>query len=92
MTVLRKKKEILQKIVSLNEGQDEILSKAELNHDAFENNMHEKGECRCLIKLDEGFQSVFDRIKVELDTNKHMYADEIATMKQLIKRSYRAWC
>lgn len=83
---LNKKKEILQKIVSLNEGQDEILSKAELNHDAFENNMHEKGECiDVLDKLDEGFQSVFDRIKVELDTNKHMYADEIATMKQLIK-------
>ena len=42
---LEKKKDILVKIISLNETQDEILSREELNQDAFENNMHEKGEC-----------------------------------------------
>lgn len=36
-------------------------------------------------KLDEGFQSVFDRIKEELSDNKQMYSDEIETMKTLIK-------
>ena len=83
---LKKKKDILIKIVSLNEVQDEILSGEELNHDAFENNMHEKGECIDeLEKLDEGFQSVFDRIKEELSNNKQLYSDEIATMKKLIK-------
>lgn len=83
---LKKKKDILIKIVSLNEKQNEILSKEELNQDAFENNMHEKGECIDeLEKLDEGFQSVFDRIKEELSNNKQLYSDEIATMKKLIK-------
>lgn len=83
---LKKKKDILIKIVSLNEKQNEILSKEELNQDAFENNMHEKGECIDeLEKLDEGFQSVFDRIKEELSNNKQLYYDEIATMKKLIK-------
>ena len=38
-----------------------------------------------LEKLDEGFQSVFDRIKEELSDNKQMYSDEIETMKTLIK-------
>lgn len=83
---LKKKKDILIKIVSLNEKQNEILSKEELNQDAFENNMHEKGECIDeLEKLDEGFQSVFDRIKEELSNNKQLYSDEISTMKKLIK-------
>lgn len=83
---LRKKKDILIRIVSLNEMQEEILSGKELNQDAFEDNMHEKGECIDeLEKLDEGFQSVFDRIKEELDNNKQMYVDEIETMKKLIK-------
>ena len=83
---LKKKKDILIKIVSLNEEQEKILSKEELNQDAFEGNMHEKGECIDeLEKLDEGFQSVFDRIKEELSNNKQMYVDEIETMKKLIK-------
>lgn len=83
---LKKKKDILVKIISLNETQDEILSREELNQDAFENNMHEKGECIDeLEKLDEGFQSVFDRIKEELSSNKQLYFNEIETMKKLIK-------
>lgn len=83
---LKKKKDILIKIASLNETQEEILSGEELNQDAFEDNMHEKGECIDeLEKLDEGFQSVFDRIKEELSNNKRMYVDEIETMKRLIK-------
>lgn len=83
---LKKKKDILIKIVSLNEKQNEILSKEELNQNAFENNMHEKGECIDeLEKLDEGFQSVFDRIKEELSSNKQLYFNEIETMKKLIK-------
>ena len=83
---LKKKKDILDKIIVLNETQNKILSNTEFEHDAFENNMHEKGECIDeLEKLDEGFQSVFDRIKEELSDNKHMYSDEIDTMKTLIK-------
>ena len=88
---LKKKTDILIKIVSLNEKQNEILTKEELNQDAFENNMHEKGECIDeLEKLDEGFQSVFDRIKEELSSNKQLYFNEIETMKKLIKEA-RIW-
>ena len=83
---LEKKKDILVKIISLNETQDEILSREELNQDAFENNMYEKGKCIDeLGKLDEGFQSVFDRIKEELSNNKQLYSNEIESMKKLIK-------
>ena len=83
---LEKKKDILVKIISLNETQDEILSREELNQDAFENNMYEKGKCIDeLGKLDEGFQSVFDRIKEELSNNKQSYSNEIESMKKLIK-------
>jgi hypothetical protein len=42
---LKKKKDILDKIIVLNETQNKILSNTEFDHDVFENNMHEKGEC-----------------------------------------------
>ena len=83
---LNKKKDILTRIIALNEEQDKILSKPELDDNAFDANMKAKGDCiDGLDRLDEGFQSVFDRIKEELSDNKQMYSDEIETMKTLIK-------
>lgn len=83
---LNKKKDILTKIIALNEEQDKILSKAELDDNAFDANMKAKGSCIDeLDLLDEGFQSLYDRIKEELAGNKTKYSREIAEMKQLIK-------
>ena len=46
----------------------------------------QKGSCIDeLDLLDEGFQSLYDRIKEELAGNKTKYSSEIAAMKQLIK-------
>lgn len=39
---LKKKKDILDKIIVLNETQNKILSNTEFDHDIFENNMHER--------------------------------------------------
>ena len=66
---LNKKKGILIRIIELNEEQNQILSEETLNGDL----------------LDEGFQSLYDRIKEELAGNKTKYSSEIAAMKQLIK-------
>lgn len=57
-----------------------------MNGDAFDDNMKAKGSCIDeLDLLDEGFQSLYDRIKEELAGNKTKYSSEIAAMKQLIK-------
>lgn len=83
---LKKKKGILIRIIELNEEQNQILSEETLNGDAFDDNMKAKGSCIDeLDLLDEGFQSLYDRIKEELAGNKTKYSSEIAAMKQLIK-------
>lgn len=83
---LKKKKGILIRIIELNEEQNQILSEETLNGDAFDDNMKAKGSCIDeLDLLDEGFQSLYDRIKEELAGNKTKYSREIAEMKQLIK-------
>ena len=83
---LSKKREILDKIISLNEEQDSILSETELDDNAFDANMKAKGGCIDeLDKLDEGFQSLYNRVKEELENNKESYSDEIAAMKTLIR-------
>ena len=63
-----------------------FFSEETLNGDAFDDNMKAKGSCIDeLDLLDEGFQSLYDRIKEELAGNKTKYSSEIAAMKQLIK-------
>ena len=76
---LNKKKDILTRIIALNEEQDKILSKPELDDNAFDANMKAKGD-----RLDEGFQSLFNRVRDAINANKEMYANEISIMKRLI--------
>ena len=83
---LNKKKEILLGIISYNEQQNEILSASEFDSEAFDANMKAKGNCIDeLDKLDEGFQSLYNRVKEELENNKESYSNEIAAMKTLIR-------
>ena len=82
---LNKKKGILIRIIELNEEQNQILSEETLNGDAFDDNMKAKGSCIDeLDLLDEGFQSLFNRVRDAINANKEMYANEISVMKRLI--------
>ena len=82
---LNKKKGILIRIIELNEEQNQILSEETLNGDAFDDNMKAKGDCiGGLDRLDEGFQSLFNRVRDAINANKEMYANEISVMKRLI--------
>lgn len=47
--------------------------------------MADKGEVvEKILRLDEGFNSVFNRIKEELQTNKGKYAKDIEHLKELV--------
>ena len=82
---LNKKKDILTRIIVLNEEQDNILSTSILDDAAFDSNMKAKGDCIDeLDRLDEGFQALFNRVRDEINNNKAMYTEEIAVMKKLI--------
>ncbi|MGN0318261.1 MAG: flagellar protein FliT [Lachnospira sp.] len=83
---LNKKKSLLQQIVDCNEVQKSILDCDNLDRDAFESNMLDKGNCIDEINiLDEGFQSLYNRVKVELETNREDYTEEIKALQQLIR-------
>ena len=82
---LNKKKGILIRIIELNEEQNQILSEETLNGDAFDDNMKAKRSCiDAIAMLDEGFQSLFNRVRDAINANKEMYANEISVMKRLI--------
>lgn len=81
-----KKKNILERIVSFNEEQEELLKAEEFDGEAFQRNMESKSDCiDKLNTLDEGFQIVYDRIKADINEYKARYKEDILKLQQLIR-------
>lgn len=82
---LEKKLKVLEELYRLCLSQSELLSKEELDYEAFDTLVDEKDICiEKLEKLDEGFEIVYNRVKSELESNKAVYAAEIKAMQELI--------
>ena len=80
------KKDILEKVIVLSEAQNGILAAAEFDEKAFRENIDEKAELIDKIeRLDDGFNSLFARVKETLDGHKDEYKSEITVIKELIK-------
>lgn len=83
---LKKKQDILKKLAALNDEQSNIVNASEFDGEAFQKNVDDKDVLVSeLLKMDEGFTALFNRVKEQLLQNKEQYADDINTMKQLIK-------
>lgn len=83
---LKMKKDILTQLVELNEAQKEIFSNQHFTEEAFRSNIDVKDELVTkLIKMDEGFNSLFNRVKEELESNRALYSGEIAQLQSLIR-------
>ncbi len=83
---LEKKKKILQDIVDYNVEQERIVTSGEFDGDKFQKNMENKAECIDMLNvLDEGFQSVYDRVKADVEMYKQSYKADIQRLQQLIK-------
>ena len=82
---LVKKLEIMNTIREENARQKEILSSTEVDFEAFDKTLDEKGDLiDRLLALDDGFQTLFDRVKDEVGNNKELFADQIKRMQKLI--------
>lgn len=82
---LRKKVELLNRIMEKNKEQKILFSDEASDPDRLEENMQEKSECvDQLNDLDEGFQQVYDRVKSALQQDKEAYREEIHVMQGLI--------
>ena len=84
---LIKKLDIMSEIEAENERQKEILSDPDnVDELAFDDTVDKKGELiDKLIAIDDGFQTLFDRVKEEVNANKDEYADQIRRMQALIQ-------
>ncbi len=85
---LKQKIEVLESIEKENLIQKEILENTEhFDGDGFDAAIERKGELiRRIEKLNDGFDTLFERVKEELQNNKDKYRAKIATYQELIRK------
>lgn len=83
---LKKKNQILDQIMLINQRQKEQLEDPALDPDDFDQTFAEKAELiESLDTLDTGFQELFEKVRDELNENRGTYRDEIAQMQGYIR-------
>ena len=86
ITGMDAKAECLSKLQVKTDAQTELLKADNMNWDAFDLLVDEKDALIDeLDKLDDGFQSVFERIRNELLEHKSQYKSDIAKLQEQIK-------
>lgn len=84
---LNKKEQLLKGILELSKEQRDIAEQDTMDWEAFDNNGERKGELiEALLKLDEGFEHIYERVREELTQNTSKYATQISAMKDSIRR------
>lgn len=84
---LDKKIEILDRITQIDQNELELLKKEHFDMDGFDKSVDEKLKLMGQIdKLDEGFETVYDRIREKLLTNKDAYAPQIKRLQEQISQ------
>ena len=84
---LIKKNELLDCMIQQNVVQEEILKQEGFDMDAFDAAIDKQSAyVDQLDRLDQGFESVYDRFREELMENKERYRDEITGMKEQIQQ------
>lgn len=87
---LRRKEELLDRIITKNEAQSKCVAGKEyedIDWDAFDLLVTEKEILIDRINtMDEGFQSLYDRVREQLLDNKDKYSDSIKQMQEVIRR------
>ena len=77
----------LNGLLRMTEQQAEALKEDKPDWDTFDRLIDEKAEAiDRLEKLDEGFQSVFEKIREELEPQKSRYRERIAKLQEQIRR------
>lgn len=83
---LKKKTKLLSRIIGLNNKLEELAMQPEMDMDTFRNLLDEKDDCAAQItQLDNGFETLFERVRDELEGRKEQFREQILAMQQLIK-------
>lgn len=82
---LQKKLQVMDEIQQYNLRQQEIFQAEEVDIDRFDEYVEEKGNLiDKLTSLDNGFESLFAKVKKELDGNREKYRDQIKRLQELV--------
>ena len=82
---LRKKLMILEQIEQANKEQSALLRQDETDINIWETLVDKKAEyIQEIIKLDEGFSTIYNRLREILQTDKELYAAQIQELQKLI--------
>lgn len=85
LSTLNRKEECLVKINTLEEKQELVLSNSNITVEELEDIISEKQTLlNELESLDKGFETVYDRVKKELDINREVYKETIQKMQEKI--------
>lgn len=84
---LQKKLKVLEEIAVYNQEQEQLLRKENVSLEELDENMSHKDELIQKVKtLDEGFETLYERIKEQLLTDKDDYKEQIRKLQQLISQ------
>lgn len=84
---LKKKEQVLDEIIRLDDQQKDTLTDPECPFDVFDETVETKSACiDQLNQLDSGFEKLYAQVAEELDQNREDYAKEIRDMQQCIRR------
>lgn len=82
---LQNKLAVLDEIALYNGEQEELLKQEKVSMDELDANMGRKDELiQKLTGLDDGFESLYERIREQLLENKTLYARQIRRLQRLI--------
>ena len=81
-----KKLELLERAIELDKEQEEIITGEKPDMRALDANIDAKGALVGeLDRLDDGFESLYAKVRDELINNKDAHREEIRTLQELIK-------
>ena len=83
---LKKKEQVLDEIVRLNDLQKKQLTDQATPVDDFDKTVEDKSACiDQLDQLDSGFEKLYAQVQEELQANKEQYADTIKALQKCIR-------
>ena len=82
---LRKKSVVLDEIIEYNNAQECLLKQEKISLEDLDENMNQKDILvQRVTELDEGFETLFERIREQLQANRDLYREQIGRLQGLI--------
>ena len=83
---LKKKEQVLNEIIRLDDLQKNQLTNAESEVSDFDKTVEAKSACiKQLEQLDSGFEKLYPQVAKELELNKEQYAEQIRQLQDAIR-------